>query len=110
MKLTITKTHKEEREIEIPVPSFWREPVSAYTCVRGLVNDHTLYEVLELNDATFLESRDAKNDNGKISDAYERWTPITEEEFMSIYKTARFKTDLTPQILSEKMDAELNHA
>jgi hypothetical protein len=104
LKIKTQVTHKEEREVEIPIPSFWKE-VTILPTIIGILDEHTMYEVWTCDDSSTLKSMDLKSIPAEIrlNKLSGDFVPATEEEFMSAYKDARFKTDLEPMLISKEV-------
>lgn len=96
-------THKEEREVEIPIPSFWKNEDGDE--FKALLDDKTFMQInfYRSIDTVMIQNGDAENYKRTIASTHTNFLVISEEEFMSAYKDARFKTDLEPMLISKQM-------
>lgn len=100
MELTIKK--EVSQVVNIPDNSFWEDGMGN-AC--ALIGGHTFYKVLSGSKTLIVVGGATLESTQKdIIECHEQWVPSTEEEFMSIYKDARFKTDLKPHLISKEMD------
>lgn len=105
MQLTITQ--KEEKEIDLTGDHFWKDKQSQR--FRAIIGGHTFYSVSIIGDYYARVWSDRVEDNkSEISEACSSWLTATEEEFISFYNDARFKTSLKPHLISKEAEAEIN--
>jgi hypothetical protein len=83
IKITTTIARKEERDIVIPVPSFWKEPTTSYDCYRAV-----------LDDKTYVEGR-----HDRIIEANDSWLLCSERDFMQAYDDAFEAIRLKPTVI-----------
>jgi len=99
MKFTTTQTAKTE--IEIPVPSFYKDHKcsESITDLIGILDEKTIVHIFETEKRTMVSNFDVSLDNGDIVNAFHNWKPITEEEFMYHYNRAVHSLSLTPELI-----------
>lgn len=102
MKIETTTTVKHE--VELNVPSFWRdEKYLKYGIndVIGLLDEKTVCRVYESQLSIRVSNQDAKDCHSEIVKAFHEWQPITEEEFLQAYNRALHSMSLTPELSKE---------
>jgi hypothetical protein len=96
-------THKEEREVIIPIPSFWKNERGDE--FKALLDENTFMQISFYNpiDTCMIQNGQAEYFKKEIANTHTNFLVISEEEFMSAYKDARFKTDLEPMLISKEV-------
>jgi hypothetical protein len=91
-------THKEEREVTIPIPSFWKN--GAGSEFKALVDKNTFVWIsfFKAIDTVSLQVGAAENFNREAASAHQRWETCTEDEFFEAYRKARKQTEILPVI------------
>jgi len=100
MKITTSLT--QTREIEVPVPSFYKEPSSyegsSIINVVGILDENTVVNVWHLpNKRISVENSIPESVSHVIAKAI-HWDKITEEEFFTHYNNAMESLSLTPKL------------
>lgn len=94
MKHTITKTI--ETEVEITPPLFWRNPMSDTTTeVVAYIDERTAVQVFHQPDR-YTSVTNSEPHLSKIKEAFNKWVPISEEEFFEVLEMANRITNLKP--------------
>jgi len=100
MKITTSLT--QTREIEVPVPSFYKEIIegSSILNVLGILDEKTVVSVwVYPNNRTAIENSVPDIVSHVISRAITGgWEKITEEEFFTQYNNAMESLSLTPKL------------
>lgn len=88
--LETTITHTEKRTLNIPAPSFWKEPTTAYDCYRAVLDEKTYIQVMRLwnGDIVDIEHSTVERRSANVLQAQENWSIISEQEFMQMYDDA----------------------
>jgi len=107
MKFSTTQTAKTE--IEIPVPSFYKDKGLHESLIDliGILDEKTIVKVFESDRRTMVSNWDISLDNGDVVLAHLNWHPITEEEFMYHYNRALHSLSLTPELIVENQNPVL---
>jgi hypothetical protein len=98
MKIETTQTNKQE--IEIPVPSFYKDAGCSETInhMRGIIDNKTVADVWESPQRTNVSNGDTNLYSSEIVEAFLKWKPVTELEFMTAYNRALHSMSLTPEL------------
>jgi len=104
MKITTSLT--QERKIEVPVPSFYKEVFTHTTTiinVLGVLDEDTIVSIWHFPDnRVAVENSTLKSSFGSVARSITSgWENITEEEFFTHYNKAMESLSLTPK-LTEK--------
>jgi hypothetical protein len=84
--MTITLTKKEETNIEINVPSFWRQSFKSYKeSIAILSEDKLIYTIVFSDGQTIVKSGHPDVMKSEINDFVLRFTPCTKQAFMEDY-------------------------
>lgn len=109
MNINLQITHKETREVKIPVPSFWKDDRSQCLCYRAVLDDKTFINLFSVDDRRVSVSNAIPKDNvDLISEAHTEWTPVDESEFMRVYDDAWESMRMKPRLIEvgeEKQEA-----
>ena len=73
-------TQTKETEIDIPVPSYWREISSNPTYI-AVINKEKVLDVYHTGEYSVVSKSTVHFKEDAIVRAYLNWIPITEEEF-----------------------------
>jgi len=100
MKFRTTQT--KETEIEIPIPSFWKdanchESIRDY---RAILDEKTYCHVWESERRTMIENSDIDLMDSNIIEAHLKWQPVPEDEFMYHYNRALHSLSLNPELIT----------
>jgi hypothetical protein len=101
IKITTTIARKEERDIVIPVPSFWKEPTTSYDCYRAVLDDKTYVEVTRLWDGEIVHilNSTVERRHDRIIEANDSWLLCSERDFMQAYDDAFEAIRLKPTVI-----------
>lgn len=101
MKFETTTT--EKREIEIPVPSFYKDSQCSESIndMIGIIDESTIVRVWESEKRTAVENYDVNLNSNEIVRAFHNYKPITEEQFLTAYNRALNSMSLTPELAKE---------
>ena len=98
--MKITKKETVERTVEITPPYFWRNPMSdSMTEMIGLIDDKTVVTIFDTKNYTKVVNGSPAY--SEVETAFNKWNPITEEQFMQALNTAIEKLSLMP-VLNHK--------
>lgn len=99
--MTITKRETVERTVEITPPLFWRNPMSdSLTEMIALIDDKTVVTVFD--SSNYTKVMNTAPSYSEIETAYNRWIPVTENDFMQALSHAVSKLSIMP-VLTEKL-------
>jgi hypothetical protein len=93
MTIQITKT--ETKDIEVPVPSFWKND-TAYTAV---VDNKTAINLYADNDYTAIQHGTIEELKSFIAIAHNSFDLCTETEFMEAYNKTLKSLSLQPELV-----------
>lgn len=98
MKFETTQT--EKKVIEIPVPSFFRDTICSdkITDMIGLIDSDTVVRVFESERRTSVQNYDSTISGDDLVHAFQKWQPVTEDEFLAVYNRALHSMSLTPEL------------
>lgn len=97
MKLQISQFTK--REIELPLPAFFKDNSAAITDIVAILNEDTMVRVWDYpGNRTWIENGSVKNYNDVIAKFYETYQLATEEEFFAAFNRAYSQLSLTPKL------------
>ena len=98
MKFTTTQTAKTE--IEIPVPSYYRDNLcsESTTDLIGILDEKTIIKVYESARRTCVQNMDIYLGESDIVYSSIHWQPITEELFLYHHSRALHSMSLTPTL------------
>ena len=98
MKFTTTQTAKTE--IEIPIPSFYRDTLcsESITDLIGILDENTIIKVFESTRRTCVQNMDIYLGESDIVSAHIHWQPITEDVFLYHHSRALHSMSLTPEL------------
>lgn len=102
MKIETTTTVKAE--IELPIPSFWKDTYASATIsdIVGFLDEKTVCRVWESERRTSVENSNLEDFTyPKISEIMEKWQSVSEEEFLQAYNRALHSMSLTPELSKE---------
>lgn len=101
MKLETTVT--EKYEIEIPTPSFYKDNSCSKSIndMRGILDEKTYCQIWESEARTCVVNADVSMMKSEIVEAFKKWQPISEEEFIAAYDRALHFLSLTPELSKE---------
>lgn len=102
MTITTQVTHTETREVEIPVPSFWKERIEVFKCYRAVLDENTFFEILEFPDEIIIRTSEIKENDSRVLEAHAKFDIISEEDFFAAYNRIYESLRLTPAL---KVDA-----
>ncbi len=109
--MKLKTTVQKENEVDIKVPSFWKEPNPhglSMNAMIAILNEKTICKISESEDLTQVANMElwlAKND---IINASLNWEEITEQEFLAMYERALTSMSLTPQLVKGGSEDDLN--
>jgi hypothetical protein len=108
MTIQTTVTHTEKRDVEITVPSFWKEPTTAYKHYRALLDTDTYCEIYVFDDSTTVKNAtpDAFMVNGEISEAHQKWDLCDEEDFLVELSKALKSMKMEPVLTTNSFSHE----
>jgi len=100
MKITTSLT--QTREIEIPVPSFYKDTSTSILDVVGILDEKTVVRVWDnKSERIFIENGIPERMSNEISKAFNLWQMIPEEEFFTHYNNAMESLSLTPKLTEQ---------
>jgi hypothetical protein len=106
--IKVETTQSQKQTIEIPVPSFYKDTscTESINDMLGLIDKDTFVRVWESQRRTFVENSDIALSESNLVTAFNSWTPITEEEFLTAYDRALKSMSLTPELSMKNYDEE----
>lgn len=97
MTIKITKT--TEKNIDIKLPFFRRDPDSMGVSLFAVLDENTAINLYRSDHRTCIENDEIK-DRGwiekNVAERFQTWEPITEQEFMTAYSDALKSLSLEP--------------
>lgn len=100
--MTITTKEIREKQIELQPPMFWHDKRRGEIATEmiGLIDEKTMVRIFMTDDYTNVTNIIPQGND--LQEAYNKWQPITEEEFFAALATAVERVSLTP-VLTEKI-------
>lgn len=95
MKITLSKTITQE--VNVPVPSFWKSPTTAFSEYVALLDDNTAAQIILLTDCSIIKNGTPEKMASEISHAHLNFNLCTEGEFLSAYDEALQGMSLEPK-------------
>lgn len=108
MNINLQITHKETREVKIPVPSFWKDSTSSCTKYRAVLDEKTFVGLFSASDMVSIRVDTPVSNVDLISEAHTDWMPVDESEFMRVYDDAWESMRMKPRLIEvgeEKSEA-----
>jgi hypothetical protein len=96
MTIQITKT--ETKDIEVPVPSFWKADL-LFTEYTAILNEHTAIHFQTSCDYTTLQHGEPGEMNEYLETAHRTFDLCTETEFMEAYNKTLKSLSLQPELV-----------
>lgn len=95
-----TVVRSEKKTLNLPVPSFWKEPTTAYESYRAVLDEKTYVNVLILwgGEIMDIEHSTVERRSENIAQAQDKWTVISEDEFMEAYNKTWDSFRFIPQL------------
>lgn len=109
--MKLKTTISEEREIDIELPFFRKDPtLSSILKLFAVLDEKTVVTVFNGCGRTAVTVDDTSGSNRDLLEAYQTWLPISEDEFLTIHKTALKSLSLTPILceIDQEIEDELN--
>lgn len=107
--MTIKTVKKIDYEVEIPVPSFWKEPNSSCPYIIGLLDTDSVYIFYIGNSFSSMRVGTTVTESDTIEKAVTNYTEITEEEFFTEYNRVYASMRLQPEIKHAEFDREIHN-
>jgi hypothetical protein len=100
----------QEREIEVDLPFFRKDPNSSCTKYIAAINEKTIISLFDSDERTSLSVDIIERESRDISEAYNKWAIVSEEEFLQAHETALKSLSLRPVLceIDQEIEDELN--
>jgi hypothetical protein len=101
----------EEREFDIELPFFRKDPESSCIKYLAVLDEKTVIYLFDSDERTSLSVDIIDRNIRDISDAYNKWAIVSEEEFLQAHETALKNLSLRPVLceIDREIEAELNN-
>lgn len=109
--MKLKTTISEEREIDIELPFFRKDPtLSSILKLFAVLDEKTVVTVFNGCGRTAVTVDDTSGSNRDLLEAYQTWLPISEDEFLTLHKSALKSLSLTPVLceIDQEIEDELN--
>jgi hypothetical protein len=97
MTIQITKT--ETKDIEVPVPSFWKWSAGKLTDYTAIVDESTVISLWVSDDLCIVQSGTPETLRNAVVKAHENHLLCTETEFMEAYNKTLKSLSLQPELV-----------
>jgi hypothetical protein len=93
----------EEREVDIEIPFFRKDQNSSCISLLAVLNEATVTTIFQAALRTNVTVDHPKNYSSDIVNAYSKWEPITELEFLAAHTTALKSMSLIPELVKDDL-------
>lgn len=97
MKIKTTKS--EDVEIDVTLPFFRKNPNFISDNYIGVLDEKTMVYMFTNEASTNVAHRLVEDNKKEIVEAFTNWTPISEEEFLSIHAKLLKSLSLIPELM-----------
>ena len=100
----------EEREMDVELPFFRKDPTSSCIKYMAAINEKTIIHLFDSDERTSLSVDIIEREGRDVSEAYNKWTIVSEEEFLQAHESALKSLSLTPVLceIDQEIEDELN--
>ncbi len=106
MTIELTQTVTEKKQVNIPVPCFWKDEVNETLEELGykpsyvaVLDDQTAVRIFRSQDFTSIIHGSIQNLNAELVKAQEKWMLCSEEEFFQVYNDTLESIRLKPELV-----------
>lgn len=100
----------EEREIDIELPFFRKDPQSSCIKYLAVLDEKTIISLFDSDERTSLSVDIIEREGKDVYEAYRKWTVVSEEEFLQAHETALKSLSLRPELceIDREIELEIN--